>query len=295
MKSSKIRLDRWLSLAVFHPLRRAGFAGKSLRLPILMYHSLSDDPENGVMAYYKTNTAPAVFRRQMDFLAAAGYKTLDLAQTVKRMQSGQPFDERSVVITFDDGFRDFYQHGFPALDKHGFTATVFLPTNFIGETRRSFKNTECMTWPEVKELRKAGIGFGSHTVNHIELVKVPREQVERELRESRAEIEQQLGETVTTFAYPYGFPQENRSFARDFRDLLIQAGYDCCVTTMLGRVRPGDDPYCLKRLPANSLDDEAIFQAKLEGGYDWLTAPQKLAKGLKFWKYIFGRASRQPG
>jgi peptidoglycan/xylan/chitin deacetylase (PgdA/CDA1 family) len=280
MNLPKIRLDRSLTTAVFHPLERAGLAGRSLRLPILMYHSLSDNPENGVAAYYKTNTDPLIFRQQMRYLAAEGYKTMELMQVIARLQQDRPFAEKTVVITFDDGFKDFYIHGFPILKEHGFDATVFLPTGFIDNNRRSFKNIECLTWSEVREMRKAGIRFGSHTVNHPELKDLPRREIERELVESRVQIEQQLGEPIPSFAYPYAFPQEIGSFARDFRDLLIQSGYACCVTTELGRVRPGDDPYRLKRLPANSLDDPALFRAKLEGGYDWLGVPQALLKKL---------------
>jgi peptidoglycan/xylan/chitin deacetylase (PgdA/CDA1 family) len=130
-------------------------------------------------------------------------------------------------------------------------------------------------------MRKAGMGVGSHTVNHPQLKDLPRKEIERELVESRAQIEQQLGEATSVFSYPYAFPQENKSFARDFRELLIQSGYAGCVSTELGRVRPGDDPYRLKRLPANSLDDPALFRAKLEGGYDWLAVPQALLKRIK--------------
>jgi peptidoglycan/xylan/chitin deacetylase (PgdA/CDA1 family) len=281
MNYSKFRLDRSLTTAVFHPLERGGLGGRGLRLPILMYHSLSDNPENGVAAYYKTNTDPLIFRQQMRYLAAEGYKTMGLMQVIARLQNDRPFAEKTVVITFDDGFKDFYIHGFPVLKEHGFDATVFLPTGFIDNQRRSFKKIECLTWSEVREMRKAGMGFGSHTVNHPQLKDLPRKEIERELVESRAQIEQQLGEATSVFSYPYAFPQENKSFARDFRELLIQSGYAGCVSTELGRVRPGDDPYRLKRLPANSLDDPALFRAKLEGGYDWLAVPQALLKRIK--------------
>ena len=281
MNLSKIRLDRSLTTAIFHPLERAGLARRSSRLPILMYHSLSANPENGVAAYYKTNTDPLIFRQQMRYLAAEGYKTMGLTQVIARLKNDRPFPEKTVVITFDDGFKDFYTHGFPILSELGFIATVFLPTAFVDDKRRSFKNIECLTWSEVREMRKAGIEFGSHTVNHPELKNLPHKDVERELVESKAQIEQQLGEPMSLFSYPYAFPQGNRPFARGFRDLLKQSGYACCVTTEIGRVRPGDDPYLLKRLPANSLDDPALFRAKLEGGYDWLAVPQALIKKLK--------------
>jgi peptidoglycan/xylan/chitin deacetylase (PgdA/CDA1 family) len=279
-----MRIDRQLTTAVFHPLQRAGITGPGYGLPILMFHSVSDDPENGVSPYFKTNTAPGVLRRQLSQLAGQGYRTVDLLEAVGVLLAGNRPPEKTVVITFDDGFRDFYIHAFPALLEHGFTATVFLPTAFISDQRRSFKSTECLTWSEVREMRSRGVGFGSHTVNHPKLVELSSSEVERELVESKARIEQQIGEAVRSFAFPYAFPQRNRFFTHDFRDILVQAGYGCCVTTELGRVRMGDDPYRLKRLPVNSLDDEALLRGKLEGGYDWLGLPQYLFKVVKEWR-----------
>jgi peptidoglycan/xylan/chitin deacetylase (PgdA/CDA1 family) len=276
-----MRFDRQLTTAFFHPLQRAGFGAPGLRLPILMYHGLCADPEDGVAPYYKTNTEPSIFRRQMQDLASQGYKTADLSQVLEWLRGGRLFENKTVVITFDDGLRDFLTHAFPALRAHGFTATMFLPTAFVGGQVRPFKGKETLTWPEVRELRRAGIAFGSHTVNHPELVNLAGPEIDRELRDSRAQMEQQLGEPVTTFAYPYAFPQGNRPYAEMFRDRLVQAGYACCVTTELGRVKAGDDPYRMKRLPVNSWDDEALLRAKLEGGYDWLALPQRAFKKLK--------------
>ncbi|MGA2540029.1 MAG: polysaccharide deacetylase family protein [Verrucomicrobiota bacterium] len=276
-----MRPDRLLSTALFHPLHRLRSDGGKPRLPILMYHSVSADPERGVAAYYKVNIGPAVFRRHLRQLVEAGYRTMDVAGLARLVGGGEPLPPKTVVITFDDGFRNIYTEAFPVLQEHRFTATVFLPTAFIQGERRCFNGTECLTWDEVRQLRKAGVEFGSHSVSHPELVEAAWKEVEREVRDSRAEIEQQLGEAVTTFAYPYAFPQANRPFAKALRNLLIEAGYSCCVTTEIGRVKAGDDPYRLKRLPANGLDDPAFFQAKLEGGYDWLAWPQGMVKKFK--------------
>jgi len=275
-----IRIDRTLTTAVFHPLSRA-LGGGGLRLPVLMYHRVCDDPEPGVSAYYKVNTSPAVFRQHLGQLAEEGYRTMDVAEVASWLRRGEPLVRKVVVITFDDGFRDFYTEAFPALQEHGFTATVFLPTAFIHGERRRFKGVECLTWEEARRLRQAGIEFGSHTVSHPELEKMPLAEVEREVRDSRAEIEQQVGGLVTSFAYPYAFPQANRPFAKALRNLLVRAGYSSCVTTEIGRVKAGDDPFRLRRLPANSLDDRALFRAKLEGSYDWLAGPQIAWKRLR--------------
>jgi peptidoglycan/xylan/chitin deacetylase (PgdA/CDA1 family) len=276
-----MRLDRELTTKVFHPLRRARFWDRGFRVPILKYHSISHDPQRDLAPAARTATDPFTFRQQMRFLMTAGCNPTDLSQVVGWLRDGVRPPDKTVIITFDDGLRDFYTHAFPVLQEHSFSATVFLPTGFIGTSRRSFNKIECLTWSEVREMRKAGIQFGSHTVSHPQLAELPRVEVMRELAVSKAEIERHLGESVVAFAYPHDFPQANSASAAEFRDLLIKAGYACCVTNELGRVKSGDDLYRLKRMPINALDAPALFLAKLEGGYDWLARARALLNKLK--------------
>jgi peptidoglycan/xylan/chitin deacetylase (PgdA/CDA1 family) len=247
-----------------------------------MYHSVSDAPEPGISPYYKTSTAPTVFREHLHLLREEGYGVLDLAAALKIISGAAPApSQRQAVITFDDGFENFYTEAFPALREYGFTATVFLPTGFMGNSRQRFKGEPCLTWEEVRQLRHEGIGFGSHTVDHPTLYDLPWNEIERELRDSRRCLEEELGEAPATFAYPYAFPQGDRSFAEKFAGQVRAAGYACCLTTEVGRVTRGDDPFRLKRLPVNSLDDSKMFRAKLEGGYDWLGWPQRAFKRFR--------------
>jgi hypothetical protein len=90
-----------------------------------------------------------------------------------------------------------------------------------------------------------------------------------------------LGELIESFSYPYAFPEPDRAFVGTLRSLLVAAGYQYGVTTILGRVRPGDDPLFLPRLPMNDGDDARLFHAKVAGAYDWIHAPQYAAKAIK--------------
>ena len=288
-----------------------------------MYHSISDDTEPGISPYYRVTTSPARFADQMQWLADTGHQGVTLTEGLAWLQSrsvgtkhadrgtlrpeaAQPaadvanppfglrtsdFERRPVVLTFDDGFRDFYTAAVPTLRKFGFRATMFLPTEFVGHgdsafTRHSFRSRECLTWDEVRALRQAGAEFGSHTVSHPVLYDLSWPKIESELCNSKAELEARLGCAVTTFAYPYAYPEADASFTRRFEDLLQGAGYDCAVTTRIGRVCAADNPNALRRLPVNDADDAALFHAKLEGAYDWLSLPQRLAK--------LRRAGRRP-
>jgi peptidoglycan/xylan/chitin deacetylase (PgdA/CDA1 family) len=185
------------------------------------------------------------------------------------------------VITFDDGFADFYSEAFPVLNHCGFTATMFLPTEYVADNRKQFKDKPCLNWAEVRELQGHGISFGSHTVTHPKLLELDLQTIQREIVDSKRAIEQKLGCEVESFAYPFAFPQTEAGFVRALRNLLRDAGYRNGVTTVVGRASRNSDPYFRQRLPVNSCDDPDFFTRKLSGGYDWVSIPQHLLKLAK--------------
>ena len=145
-----------------------------------------------------------------------------------------------------------------------------------------FNDTDCLTWPEIRELQQAGMEFGSHTVSHPQLHALNLREVEGELRASKQTIEDKTGTGVRCFSYPYAFPESDRNFVRSLRDILQAAGYNEGVSTIVGTAQRGSDQLFLERLPVNSWDDLHFFKAKLEGGYDWLHSFQYARKMLKF-------------
>jgi peptidoglycan/xylan/chitin deacetylase (PgdA/CDA1 family) len=274
-----LRMDRLATLCVVDPLRRSIFNGKA-SLPILMYHSIADENETGVHPYYRTTTTPSVFAQHMKHLSDHGYSTINLAEAAQYLRNGPP-PKKCAVITFDDGYNDFYCHAFPTLSRYHFAATVFLPTAYIGTRPIRFRGKECLTWNEIRELRNHGVRFGSHTVTHPQLSSLDAAGVRSEIVNSKQALEENMGEQVDSFSYPFAFPEENTSFVRMLRDTLIDAGYHQGVSTRIGTAHPKEDPYFLRRLPMNSLDDRPLFDAKLQGGYDWLHRMQYASKFVR--------------
>lgn len=246
-----------------------------------MYHSVSEHSSGGSHPYFETTTTPRVFAQHMKFLKEAGYRTLTLHEAIKHVEAGEQDVEPSVVLTFDDGFHDFYTQAFPILADHGHTATVFLPTQYVASERRWFKSWQCLTWSEVQELHKAGITFGSHTNSHKQLRSLQKAEVEEEIRCSKEAIEDRLGSCVESFSYPFAFPETDQVFKKTLKDLLRAQGYKNGVTTVIGTVADNNDPFFLPRLPVNAADDLRLFQAKLEESYNWLHYIQYLSKLVK--------------
>ena len=273
-----LRLDRLASLYMVSPFLCLA-PGTEPSVPILMYHSITDADESNAHAYYRTKTSPAVFAAQMKYLHDNGYKTCSPAQAIQQLKA-QPA-AKLVVITFDDGYRDFYRHAFPILNQYRYSATVYLPTAYIGETPLQFKSTDCLTWAEVRELSQHGILFGSHTVTHPQLRELSHAAVNEELANSKSAIEEKLGCAVDSFAYPYAFPQADTDFTSMLRDSLRRAGYQNGVCTIVGRATRKSEPLFLERLPINSCDDSALFRAKLAGAYDWVATSQYVSKLVK--------------
>jgi peptidoglycan/xylan/chitin deacetylase (PgdA/CDA1 family) len=271
------RLDRLVTVYLSHPLARLLGSQDRSRVPILMYHSISDNLFGMSHPYFHINTLPEVFSQQMRWLRNAGYRSIDLKQACTGLEAGTDLS-KTIVITFDDGYRDFYTDALPILKQCGFTATLFLATDRIHHAPARIEGADYLTWSDVRELHAEGMRFGSHTVSHPDLRSLGPEQIEYELGHSKEVLEEQLGVSIDAFSYPFGFPEEDKNFTRFLEDVLSNLGFDYGVSTILGRASRRSNRFFLPRLPVNSCDDPSLFRAKLEGGYDWLHWPQLLKK-----------------
>jgi len=202
---SFFRLDRFISLYLVSPFLAQNDSAQSGRIPILMYHSVSDEQE-AVHPYYRVNTSPIIFEAHMRYLHENNYTAINLDDLDRFFKTG--CNTKSVVITFDDGFHDFYTHAFPLLKKYDFSATVFLPSDYISDARLSFDGKECMTWDEIRQLSAQGIHFGSHSRTHPQLWFLTHDEIEHEIRSSKQAIEDKAGIPVQSFAYPFAIPED---------------------------------------------------------------------------------------
>jgi peptidoglycan/xylan/chitin deacetylase (PgdA/CDA1 family) len=213
---------------------------------ILTYHSL--DPSGSVISI-----APHVFGEQMAFLAESGVPVVPLHAV--RDTPG------AVALTFDDGFRNFYEHAFPVLQRYSLPATVFVVSGYCGRCNdwptqprdTGVPLLELMSWSAVEELSRAGIEIGSHTETHPHLSRLSAAEVERELSASRAALEDRIGKSVHTFAYPYG---ESTPLVRS----AVRRYFQWACGTELGYLSPAADAWDLPRIDVYYLQRRFWFE-----------------------------------
>jgi peptidoglycan/xylan/chitin deacetylase (PgdA/CDA1 family) len=227
-------------------------------LRILFYHRVSD--EDDALA-----VAPLHFRRQMEFLAAAGYAVIDLCEAAELLAAGTP-PRRTIVLNFDDGYRDVAENALPILEELGFQATVFIATG-VTEGTSSFAwyrhQPPLLTWEEIAELDRDGrLRFEAHTITHPNLLALPDDAARQEISGSKVALEAKLGRDVEAFCYPAGlFSDRDRGF-------VAGAGFRLAVSCEPGVNRPGEDPLVLRRRQIDPRDSLLDFRAKLGGGHD---------------------------
>ena len=272
------RLDRFLTLNFFHPIAKKRRPQEGLKVPILMYHGIADLQKKGRHPYYETATSPGVFAEQMDFLKRNDYRMVGLNNLPGIFAGPDRGIGKCVVVTFDDGLADFITGALPVLNRHGYSATVFLPAGLMG---RQVNGQACMTWDQVRDSAANGITFGSHSLTHPKLTELDASGLEHEIRHSKEKIESELRQGIDSFSYPYAFPEQDAEFLKRYEAALGRSGYRSGVTTIIGAAAANDNRYFLKRLPVNEHDDLRFFKAKLEGGYDWLNAVQKAFKNAR--------------
>jgi peptidoglycan/xylan/chitin deacetylase (PgdA/CDA1 family) len=277
---SGLRLDRLLTLGLFAPLRTIAPRRPKQRLRILMYHAICEHLDERSHPYFRTVTTPERFRSHMEFLCRHDYHVMTLGQALQwRPQALEPHRGGPVVVTFDDGFRNFHTTAFPVLKRLHIPATVFLATGCLDG--RFVTGEACLHRSEVTELAAQGVEFGSHTVTHPRLVDLDDSAIEQELTQSRHAIERIVAAPVTLFSYPYRFPEEDSAFKLRLETRLRASGYRAGVTTSIGCATFNDNPFFLRRLPVNNNDDIALFKAKLDGDYDWLHGVQFARKRVR--------------
>ncbi len=230
---------------------------KSVAVPILMYHYITDVIPPGYMALW--NLAIKHFSQQMDYLAQQAYHTITFNQLMNALYYGGPLPSKPVILTFDDGQEDGYQNAYPILLRHHFSAMFYIVSGWVGRKGQ-------MTWPQLHEMLAHGMQMGSHTVHHPDLAYVlpySPNRAQQEFQQSQQVLQQNLGMVIQHFCYPYGEPfylggQIQRQQVVTF---LAADGYvdaTVAVGAVSGITQKAQQPFMLPRVPV--FGPESIWQ-----------------------------------
>ncbi|HZU04327.1 MAG TPA: polysaccharide deacetylase family protein [Ktedonobacteraceae bacterium] len=169
---------------------------KTAHIPILMYHSISIHPGNEEREALAVT--PEMFEAQMAYLARHSYTPITLERVYSYFAGQATLPAKPIVLTFDDGYVDFYFNAYPILQKYGFHAVCFIITGAVGQE-------EYLSWDQIREMQSSGlVSFEAHTVTHPNLPKLSSIRLLSELADSKYILQAQTGRTSNFIAYPYG-------------------------------------------------------------------------------------------
>lgn len=270
-------------------------------IPVLCYHRVlpdfleTDAPIHTIL--------PEQFEAQMAFLAAEGFVSLSLPEYAEIARGLSPAPQRSVLITFDDGYADNYRISWTIAKKYRFNLNLFICTSLIGENhpvimtkdgyvilkkgakmdqsrtdilddiRKSPELWRPLNWQELEEMQAAGTHFGFHSHSHRNLALQPLAEIAADIANGLELFERRLGYRPRFFALPYGWYD---AYTRETITTLRQFNLEFIFGTHLGRARLPCAPSVLPRLSIYQSDDLATFQRKLTGAYDWLEPLRKI-------------------
>jgi peptidoglycan/xylan/chitin deacetylase (PgdA/CDA1 family) len=239
---------------------------------VFMYHWVDAFLGDRLRLYGVT---PASFAAQMDALARAGRTCLSLPSLEQHLREGTEPPPDSFALTFDDAYEDLDTTVAPLLERHGFTATVFVVTDCAGgvnswDLQHGDPPRRLLGWDAMRRLDGKTYRFEAHSCSHPMLPRVPAERARREIVDSKRRLEDELSREVPVFSYPHGeySPREEA--------MVAEAGYRCAVTDDRGLNRRGVPPLRVKRVMVTSEDGPLGFAFKARTGHDLRSAARQL-------------------
>lgn len=252
----------WIDPLTKRLLDRAGLvpASKGRGPVVLMYHSISSSESS------RWALSERRFLEQVRLLSSEGWKTA----CVSDLLNAEVLPPRTVVLTFDDGYADNFEHGFNCLTRYGMKATWFVVSGDVGR-RSSWSDDDnpsrsMLGSMQLREMAQAGMEVGAHTRTHPRLPGLDAEAIADEVAGSKKDLEYILGNEVTSFAYPYGL------FNKDCVEAVRKAGFKVACTTRTGWFGSDPDMLRVRRVAVFSDDSLSTFARKLvfaDNEVDW--------------------------
>lgn len=209
------------------------------------------------------------FENQMSYLAEHNL-AVSLEDVEGFVLGHNTINPGSILVTIDDGYHSVYSACLPILTRFAIPAVAFITPGLISHANPlSSKQGVCpepyMNWEEIGLLHDSGVAIGSHSLTHRSLARIPNNQAYEEIFHSREIIQKELGDQITSFAYPFG---TRADFNAETASLIKDAGYTCAFTSQHGRILENSDAYTLPRVKVEGGEPSWLFQCLVQGGLD---------------------------
>jgi peptidoglycan/xylan/chitin deacetylase (PgdA/CDA1 family) len=263
------RLNRYARLAAKSAFATADLVLGPLPGPrVLVYHQV------GAGLGRQMEVTTAAFIRHLDWLAAHG-RVVTLEEALRR--SGEPDSDRLFVLSFDDGYEDFYENAFPMLVSHGFPFLMYLTTAPVetGVALTPGGRANPLTWDQLRRMLDSGImTAGAHTHTHVDLRGLGSASVADELDKSNELIRHELGVDPRHFAYPWGYwdPRADQEVRRRYATAALGSGRAIGSDT---------DAHLINRIPIQLDDGHWFFTRKIRTGLRMEDRARRLVTGYR--------------
>jgi peptidoglycan/xylan/chitin deacetylase (PgdA/CDA1 family) len=300
-RNIKISLARAASWITWQLANKPHSTGN--RIPVLIYHRVLPEYLEDSNPIY--TILPEQFASQMAFLREAGVKSLSLQEYAEIARGLRRPPERSVLITFDDGYADNYSIAWPVATEYGMKINLFICTQLVGVPRpmvmmpdgyitpsdsawsrevgervqshlKKFPRLwRPLTWEELAEMKSSGVELAFHSHSHRNLTLVTSEEIAADITTGSAIFEKHLGYRPQFFAYPYGGYE---AYNFQVTATLERFGLKLIFAAHLGRAKVPSAQTVFQRISIYQEDNLAVFQRKVFGHYDWLGQIQWLER-----------------
>jgi peptidoglycan/xylan/chitin deacetylase (PgdA/CDA1 family) len=221
-------------------------------VPILVYHRITKQvTKDGVSISFDK------FKAQMNYLRMHNYKVINLSFLIKSINNRKNLPKKSVVLTFDDGYVDFYEYAYPVLKDFGFTASIFLVSSYIGRYADWNEKVLLLDKQQIQELIKQGFCFYSHTKSHKMLPLLNNKEKYNQIYDSKKELEDILQRKVDYIAYPYG----------EYDESTIEVVKSCGYLAGFATDKGNKEIYSLYRIVIFQTTSRISFLKKISGFY----------------------------
>ena len=208
---------------------------------IFIYHRFND------ARYPTTNTTLEELRKEFDYFKKNGYEVIPLEKLVQALHNKENIPDNWVVLTIDDNYKSFYEHGLALFKEYNYPFSMFV---YVNATEHKYG--DFMSWEQLKEIRQFG-SLEFHSLNHPHMTQLSDDELKKDFEEGLSLFEKRLGIKPRYFSYPFG------EYSPRVKAIAQQYGFQAILNQTMGAVASFSDPYDLDRSALVGKSDLGTF------------------------------------